>query len=255
MRTRTFICSTISAATLLVLPPVLLSTAAAPPASVILGLSPALPAMSNRPLSAAINPTSSAPVKIEPLPSREIAVAVKSVNSGEIGTFTISTSGYVRADQAAALERFFGCRRSGRVKPLANGVLVLLADIAQQWPGRVIEIISGFRAPPYGAPHSKHFIGHAIDLRVHGVRTAVVRDFVWREHKGIGVGHYRQGDFLHVDSRPEDGDMAWSARHEASRYVYNPRWAKRARRANLVSSTRGAPVTLATASIASLRTN
>jgi uncharacterized protein YcbK (DUF882 family) len=259
MRTRNFIFSTISAATLLVLPPVLLSTAAAPPASLLLGLTPALPDMSNRALStvstvSAVKPAAPMTPEVEPLPSREIAVAVKNVNSGEIGTFTLSTSGYVRADQAAALARFFGCRRSGRVKPLANGVLVLLADIAQKWPGRVIEIISGFRAPPYGAPHSKHFIGHAIDLRVPGVRTALVRDFVWREHKGIGVGHYRDGDFLHVDWRPADGDMAWSARHEASRYQYNPRWAKRARRANLVSSNSAAPLTLATASLASMRT-
>lgn len=221
MRTRSFILATISAATLVTLAPSQV-TSASPASAVLMGLSPALP-MSSTP----------APVQIElePLPSREIPVAVKNVNSGEVATFTFSTNGYVRADQSAALARFFGCRRSGRVKPLANGVLVLLADIAQKWPGRVIEIISGFRAPPYGAPHSKHFIGHAIDLRVRGVKTSVVRDWVWREHKGIGVGHYSAGDFLHVDHRPEDGDMAWSARQESSRYEYNPRWSKRARRA------------------------
>jgi uncharacterized protein YcbK (DUF882 family) len=250
MRTRNFLFTTISAATLLVLPPVLLSTAAAPPAALLLGLAPTLPSLPSGPA-----PATPAGVELEALPSREIPVAVKNVNSGEVGTFTFSTSGYVRADQAAALNRFFSCRRSGRVKPLANGVLVLLADIAQKWPGRVIEIISGYRAPPYGAPHSKHFIGHAIDLRVHGVRTALVRDFVWREHQGVGVGHYSGGDFLHVDWRPHDGDMAWSARNESSRYVYNPRWAKRARRANLVSSTGMGGMTLATASMASPRTN
>ena len=237
MTTRNFIITTISAATLLVLPPALRSTAS-PSTSAVLAVavsgSPALP------LSAVRDTDRSAGVMVETLTSREIPVAVKNVNSGEVGTFLLSPTGFVRADQAAAMARFFGCRRSGRVKPLANGVLVLLADIAQKWPGRIIEIVSGFRAPPYGAPHSKHFSGHAIDLRVRGVRTALVRDFVWREHQGIGVGHYSSGDFLHVDWRPLDGDTAWSARQESSRYEYNPRWASRARRAK-------ATITLASA--------
>ena len=214
-------------ATLMILPPGLDSTAA-PPTTVLLNLAPSLPAQRM------LGPGApAAGVALEALPSREIPVAVQNVNTGEIGTFNLSTSGYVRAEQAAALERFFACKRTGKHRPLANGVLVLLADIAQQWPGRIIEIVSGVRAPPYGAPHSKHFTGHAIDLRVRGVRTVLVRDFVWREHQGIGVGHYRGDDFLHVDSRPQDGDMAWSARGESSRYQYNPRWAKRARRSPL----------------------
>ena len=216
------------AATLLVLPPGLDSTAA-PPTTVLVGLAPTLPAGVRS--GAAMAPA--AGVSVEALPSREIPVAVQNVNTGEIGTFSLSSSGYVRAEQAAALERFFACKRTGRHRPLANGVLVLLADIAQKWPGRIIEIVSGVRAPPYGAPHSKHFTGHAIDLRVRGVRTTAVRDFVWREHQGVGVGHYRGEDFIHVDWRPRDGDIAWSARGESSRYQYNPRWARRAGKSGL----------------------
>lgn len=244
MTTRTFLLTTFSAATLLVLPPSLQSTASPSTSAVILGAAPALPATGTRDLGGLAAPAPG-PALVQSLPSREIAVAVRNVNSHEVGTFLLSPTGYVRADQAKALERFFGCRRSGRVKPLANGVLVLLADIAAKWPGRVIEIVSGFRAPPYGAPHSKHFIGHAIDLRVDGVRTALVRDFVWREHQGVGVGHYSHGDFLHVDWRPEDGDTAWSARHEGGRYEYNPRWATRARRAKLLAAGSAGSMTLA----------
>ena len=91
------------------------------------------------------------------------------------------------------MEHFFRCRRTGKHRPLDAGMLALLADIAQRWPGRIIEVISGYRAPPFGAPHSRHFLGHAIDLRVRGVRTAKVRDYVWREHQGVGVGHYSAG--------------------------------------------------------------
>jgi hypothetical protein len=123
-------------------------------------------------------------------------------------------------------------------------VLVLLADIADRWPGHTIEIISGFRAAPFGAPHSRHFSGNAIDLRVRGVRTTAVRDFVWREHEGIGVGHYAEGNFVHVDARPDDQEIAWSSPDENSLPTYNPAWAKRARRG--LHRDRGA-VTMATA--------
>jgi uncharacterized protein YcbK (DUF882 family) len=167
---------------------------------------------------------------IQALPSREIPVRLENVNTNETATFQIGEGGRTRADQAKAIEQFFRCRRTGRHKPLADSVLALLVDVARRWPGRVIEVVSGYRAPPYGARHSRHFAGHAIDLRVRGVRTSRVRDFVWREHHEVGVGHYASQDFLHVDSRPGQPDTAWSAPREDSRPNYDPRWAKRARR-------------------------
>jgi uncharacterized protein YcbK (DUF882 family) len=109
-------------------------------------------------------------------------------------------------------------------------VLALLVDVAQHWPGRTIEVVSGYRSPPFGAPHSRHFAGFAIDLRVRGVRTRKVRDYIWRGHHEVGVGHYAEQDFVHVDSRPGQPDTAWSAPHEYSRPRYNPGWAKLARR-------------------------
>jgi uncharacterized protein YcbK (DUF882 family) len=170
-------------------------------------------------------------VEIQTLPSREIAVRVENINTNETATFQIGDGGWTRAEQAAAIEYFFRCRRTGRHRPLADSVLSLLVDIAQRWPGRVIEVVSGYRSPPFGTRHSRHFAGHAIDLRVRGVSTSRVRDFVWREHHEVGVGHYATQDFVHVDSRPGHADTAWSAPHEDSPPQYEPRWAKRARRA------------------------
>jgi uncharacterized protein YcbK (DUF882 family) len=175
-------------------------------------------------------PAAQPAIAVQALPANERRVELENVNTKEKATFFIGPRGYVRAEQVAAVDHFFRCRRTERERAIAPGVLVLLADIAERWPDHVIEVVSGFRAPPFGVPHSRHFKGQAIDLRVRGVRTAVVRDFVWRTHAGIGVGHYAEGDFLHVDSRPDNKDTAWSAREEASRPEYNPRWAKRARR-------------------------
>lgn len=168
-------------------------------------------------------------IVIEPLPVPLIAVKLANVNTQERATFHIGSEGEVSAEEAAAIESFFRCRRSGRHMTMAPGVLAMLADVARRWPNRTIEVISGFRAPPFGAPHSKHFRGHAIDLRVKGVRTSALRDFVWRGHQQIGVGHYPGTNFVHMDWRPGEPDTAWTARDEEGTPVYHPRWARRAR--------------------------
>jgi uncharacterized protein YcbK (DUF882 family) len=169
-------------------------------------------------------------IVIEPLPASLVTVKLANVNTQETATFHIGREGEVTADEAAAVESFFRCRRSGRQMTMAPGVLAMLADVAQHWPKRTIEVISGFRAPPFGAPHSKHFRGHAIDLRVKGVRTSVLRDYVWRGHTQVGVGHYPETNFVHMDWRPGEPDTAWTATDEDSLPNYHPRWARRARR-------------------------
>jgi uncharacterized protein YcbK (DUF882 family) len=169
-------------------------------------------------------------INIVPLPPPEFQVSLENVNTGETATFSVAFGGVVRPDQAAAVTRFFRCRRTGKQKPLDPGVLTMLIDVSRKYPGHVIEIVSGYRSPPFGAPHSRHFLGHAIDLRVRGVRTAAVRDYVWREHHGVGVGYYSGENFVHMDTRPGDPDTAWSAHSEDKPPEYNPRWAKRARR-------------------------
>src|SRR2546429_257826 len=92
---------------------------------------------------------------IEPLPVPMVTVKLANVNTQETATFHIGREGELGADEAAAVEQFFRCRRSGRHMTMAPGVLAMLADVAKHWPKRTIEVISGFRAPPFGAPHSK----------------------------------------------------------------------------------------------------
>jgi uncharacterized protein YcbK (DUF882 family) len=168
-------------------------------------------------------------VIIEPLPVPTVAVALENVNSQERATFHIGAQGEMDRDEAVAIEHFLRCRRTDRELAMSPGVLAMLADVAKHWPGRTIEIISGYRAAPFGAPHSKHFRGHAIDLRVHGVRTAALRDYVWRGHHEVGVGHYPETNFVHMDWRPGEPDMAWTGADEEGTPEYNPRWAWRAR--------------------------
>jgi uncharacterized protein YcbK (DUF882 family) len=163
------------------------------------------------------------------LPDVPVTLRLRTVNGSEVGSFAISTDGAVDATSESALEHLLRCRRTGREHVLAAGVLAILVSVAQQWPGRVIDIVSAFRAPPFGVPHSKHFIGHAIDLRVEGVKTSKLRDFIWQNRHEVGVGYYSDEDFVHADSRPGEPDMAWSAGRESDVPNYNPRWAWSAR--------------------------
>ena len=266
MKTRSYMLSILTGACVVVLPPMLLS-ASAQHRAMLQGLIPSVPLSLVRAapqpaalptsapalqdaLSAAVPPAlaPAAPViDLAPLPTTELTVNLENVNTGERASFHIAPSGYVRASEATTMENFFRCRRTGKHKPIRPDTLVLLADIARKWPNRIIEVISGYRAPPFGAPHSRHFLGHAIDLRVRGVRTAKVRDYVWAQHQGVGVGHYSAGNFLHVDSRDED--TAWSAREESADANYRPRWAKRARRARLLAASAAASAPVASLAV------
>jgi uncharacterized protein YcbK (DUF882 family) len=161
----------------------------------------------------------------EALPPRDRLIAMENVSTHEKMTFNVGAGGYVRSDQTPALEYFFRCRRTQAQGPINRRLVEVLANIAEHWPGRVIEFLSGYRTFPYGAPRSRHYIGQAVDLRVRGVPSTQVRDFVWRQHRGMGVGHYPVEDFVHVDTRGGEPEIAWSGYDEATHLQYNPLWA------------------------------
>jgi uncharacterized protein YcbK (DUF882 family) len=173
-----------------------------------------------------------APIVVTPLPDLPITVTLRNVNSEEMDSFAIPSNGQADAVTATALKHFLRCQRTGRERAMAPGLLAMLASVAQQWPGQVIEVVSAFRAPPFGVPHSKHFIGHAIDLRVAGVKTAKLRDFIWSKHHEVGVGYYLVENFVHMDWRPGEPDFAWESDREGDVPLINPRWAYAARHPN-----------------------
>jgi uncharacterized protein YcbK (DUF882 family) len=166
-----------------------------------------------------------------------VLVALYNVNSHETAHFFIPVTGELDEATAAQVADFFRCRRTRRSKRMKPGVLALLADIARRHPGHTIEIVSGYRHT--GSPTSHHRKGGAIDLRVRGVSTIELRDYLWTHHSQVGVGWYRQQDFLHIDHRPGVPDIAWTQHRRDSSYQYHPSWAFRARRAAAMA-TRGA---------------
>jgi uncharacterized protein YcbK (DUF882 family) len=98
-------------------------------------------------------------------------------------------------------------RRSRAVHPR---LIEMLARVAERWPGRAIEVVSGFR--PSGDPHagSRHAHARALDFRVVGVGREALRDFC-RTLPLAGVGYYPHSVFVHLDVRDRgEGAARWT---------------------------------------------
>lgn len=166
-------------------------------------------------------------------------VTLHNENSGEDADFRITEDGIVHPDDLAQLTDFFSCRRTGRHKKMNPGVLSMLVDLSEEFPGHTIQVISGYRARPYGVRHSKHFLGQAIDLRIAGVPLRRVRDYIWTHNHLVGVGWYPHHGFVHMDYRPGEPEATWTASDKSKRHRVNPRWARRARARALYQSKAG----------------
>lgn len=174
-----------------------------------------------------------APLAVDP--ERETLTTFFMANGKTFATFVLPRTGVVDKAAAKKLSKLFRCRRTGRRRRLAAGLIAMITDVSAAFPGHVIEVVSGVRAPPYGAPESKHFSGHALDFRIRGAKIREVRDLIWTTHSHIGLGYYHRQGFLHMDYRPEAHGIAWTSRRPGEPYHYHPRWARKLNRAKQTS--------------------
>src|SRR5205823_8000457 len=130
----------------------------------------------------------------------------------------------VKPDVLKALSHFVRCWRTEREKPMHPRLVEIVAALSHHFGDARIEVVSGYRARPYGAPHSKHFLGRAMDIHVPGVKSKAVAAWVWQNFRHVGVGYYPKQEFVHVDSR--DIDVRWvdtSAHGESAHAKYTGR--------------------------------
>ena len=127
-----------------------------------------------------------------------------------------------RPEALKQLKHFARCWRTQREKPLDARLLQIVSQVSRHFGDAEILIVSGFRARPYGAPHSRHFLGRAMDIRVAGVPARTVRDYVWKSFRGVGVGYYPEQQFVHVDVR--DQDTGWIDRAQTGESARNVRY-------------------------------
>jgi len=100
--------------------------------------------------------------------------------------------------------------RTDDIHPIDTALLDQLFDLKQTLGlNKPFHIISGYRSPftnaqlhkhSHGvAEHSFHMQGRAIDIRVEGVSSKMIRNAALNMAQG-GVGYYRQNNFVHLDS-------------------------------------------------------
>jgi uncharacterized protein YcbK (DUF882 family) len=119
----------------------------------------------------------------------------------------------VRPEALERFSRFVRCWRTDRVRPMHERTVEIVAAVARHFDDASVEVISGYRARPYGAPHSRHFLGRAIDLKVTGVPAQKVAAWVWENFRGVGVGYYPRQGFVHIDTRASDARWTDTSRH------------------------------------------
>ena len=100
--------------------------------------------------------------------------------------------------------------RTDDIYPIDTALLDQLFDLKQTLSlNKPYHIISGYRSPftnarlrKHGhgvAEHSFHMKGRAIDIRVEGVSSIMIRKAALNMAQG-GVGHYPRSNFVHLDT-------------------------------------------------------
>jgi uncharacterized protein YcbK (DUF882 family) len=109
------------------------------------------------------------------------------------------------------LDHFLRDHRTGDVKHYDPRVFDILTDLAASvgHPDAEIQIICGYRSSWSNeflrtrsagvAKNSLHMQAHAIDIRIPGVDTLILRNAALALGRG-GVGYYPRSGFVHVDS-------------------------------------------------------
>ncbi|HEY7338155.1 MAG TPA: DUF882 domain-containing protein [Bryobacteraceae bacterium] len=110
----------------------------------------------------------------------------------------------------AKLDHFLRDHRTGDVHHYDPRLFDLLSDLTGA-VGRLnaeIDVICGYRSPGSNeflrrtttgvAKNSLHMQAEAIDIRLPGEKTSVLRDAALALHRG-GVGYYASSNFIHVD--------------------------------------------------------
>jgi uncharacterized protein YcbK (DUF882 family) len=100
------------------------------------------------------------------------------------------------------MNQFLRCHYTNRRYPMNPRLVRLIWETGKAYPGRRIEVVSGYRHPKFAKnPRSPHMRGLATDMRVVGIKNTELRDFFRSKFKQVGVGYYPNSSFVHLDVR------------------------------------------------------
>jgi uncharacterized protein YcbK (DUF882 family) len=109
--------------------------------------------------------------------------------------------GRLRLSALEELREFLTDPRSKVDHPIHWRLATLLVAIAAHYPGRTLEVVSGYRHHNRHHNDSKHTRGHAIDFRVVGVGNRELFELLRHSFADVGVGYYPNSTFVHLDVR------------------------------------------------------
>lgn len=79
-------------------------------------------------------------------------------------------------------------------------LIMLMQKVAEHYPGKRIEVVSGQRRKRQKGNESYHNKGQALDFRVSGVSNRALTQYL-RSLDKVGVGYYPNSVFVHMDVR------------------------------------------------------
>jgi|GEM_PF-5585856 len=140
-------------------------------------------------------------------------------NNQSITLKLVNNNGAVNQVSRKKLSELSGPRtkQTKPVKLFHPRLILMLQRVAERWPGKTIEVISGYRPGETGS-ESQHTLGRAIDFRVKGIPNREVYLFC-TQLPNSGCGYYPNSVFVHMDAR--DRSVTWtdySAPGEAAQY-------------------------------------
>lgn len=110
-----------------------------------------------------------------------------------------------------AINHILRCRGDSQTAPIHLTLVELVDHLQDHFGVEEVEVISGYRSPPFNnylrrigrgvARYSRHMKGEAIDIRLPGVSTRQLYSYVLSLQVG-GVGFYRGQNFVHIDVGP-----------------------------------------------------
>jgi uncharacterized protein YcbK (DUF882 family) len=174
--------------------------------------------------SVAVHSLASTPFRIAEDDAAGAPITIWNENTKETETFVLPFDGVLSQADQQRIKHLWRCKRTGHELTPDRGLIKILARIADHYPGVVFELVSGHRHNRGTSRTSKHWSAHAADFRMRGINVKEVRTFIWKMEEPIGLGYYREQQFLHVDWRPVEGKIAWDQKREGGIYHYYPAW-------------------------------
>ena len=195
--------------------------------ALLLGLlgSALLPAAVSAAPATTTPPTKTRPKEKKPVP-RNAPVEMIAVNGKEKLLLRLrDEKGRPMRGVQKRFDHFLRCHHTNVTHPMNPRLVRVLYQVGKHYPGRTIEVVSGYRHPSVAKnPRSPHMQGLACDFRISGVKNTELRDYLRRNFEKVGVGYYPNSAFVHLDMR-KDRSAFWidySGPGERAIYADNP---------------------------------